>query len=481
MRTLWARMFASLSVAGLVATSAAGAQVRLPDFGDSSETVLNAATDRALGQAFMRQIRASMTIIDDPEVEDYVQTLGYRLVSVSDSQRLGFNFFVVQDGGINAFAAPGGWVGLNSGLIAASDSESELASVVAHEIAHVTQRHIARRFEASERSNMAALAGLLAAIAIGTQNSEAGQAAAAAVIGSQAQSSLNYSRDFEKEADRVGMQLLDGAGFDPAAMATFFEKLQGAGRYYRRPPEFLSTHPVTTSRIAEARSRLASFGFRQHADSRRFRMVRAKLLVLTAEDLPALANTFREQIQKNAPASSPGLRYGLALTHRRMGKLEEAYAELEALNREVPDDVAVRMALASTAMQSGREREALAMMEDAASLRPDNRLVARAYVGALLRSRQHDKAMRVLEEYRRTGAPDAELLRYRAQVLDAVGRTAESQATLAEHYYRRGQLDAAIQQLVLASRHPDNNFYNASRIEARLEELRAEQAALARR
>jgi len=211
-----------------MATPAAGAQIRLPDFGDPSAAVLSGATDRELGEAFMREIRATAEIVDDPEVEQYVQSLGYRLVSAARGQNLGFHFFVIADPAINAFAAPGGWVGIHAGLITATEAESELASVVAHEIAHVTQRHIARAIELSERSNIAMLAGILAAIAIGSQNSEAGQAAAAAVIGSTAQNALNFSRANENEADRVGMQLLDAAGFDPGAMASFFEKRRPA-------------------------------------------------------------------------------------------------------------------------------------------------------------------------------------------------------------------------------------------------------------
>ncbi len=429
----------------------------------------------------MREIRATMTIVDDPEVADYVQSLGYRLVSSSDQQNVGFNFFVVKDRAINAFAAPGGWVGVNAGLIIASESESELASVLAHEISHVTQRHIARAIELSERSNIAVLAGILAAIAIGTQSPQAGQAAAAAVIGTQAQNRLNFSRDNEREADHVGMQLLESAGFDPAAMATFFEKLQTATRYYGRPPEFLSTHPVTTSRIAEARSRATQLGFRQHTDSLRFRMVQAKMRVLVETDLPRLLAQFEDEIQRHAPSPSPGLRYGVALAQARLGDYAKARAGLERLAQEHGDDVPLRMALAEVILRAGEESRALAMFDDAWRVLPDSRLVARAYAEALLGTRQPAQALRVLEDFRRVADADAEMLRLQAQALEALGRTAESQSVLAEHYYRRGELDLAIHQLTLAARDPGNDFYRASRIEARLEQLRNEQAARARR
>jgi len=474
---------AALVAAGHLAVAAAPAhaQVRLPDFGDSSEAVFSSAAEEAVGQAFMREIRATMTIIEDPVITEYIESLGYRLASRGERHGTTFRFFVVLDDAINAFAAPGGWVGLNTGLVIAAESESELASVVAHEIAHITQRHIARGVELSERSTIATLAGILAAIAIGTQNGQAGQAAAAAVLGGQAQAALDFSRRNENEADRVGMQLLDEAGFDPAAMASFFEKLQSASRYYQRPPEFLSTHPVTTGRIAEARGRAAQLGYRQHEDSRRFRMVQARLRVLHAKDPAELENAFNAEIARRAPAPSPGLRYGLALLHARTGKLDSAREELKALLAEHPEDLPVRMALAEVEMGSGNDREALAMLDDAWRLRPDNRLVTRSYVDALLTTGQHAKALTVLEEYRRLSSPDAEMLRQQAQALESMGRTAESQATLAEHYYRRGQLDLAIHQLTLAARHTGNDFYQASRIEARLEEMQREQADRARR
>jgi predicted Zn-dependent protease len=472
---------ATFALAAALACAGALAQVRLPDFGDSSESVFSGAAERELGERFMLEIRSTMSIVDDPEVEQYIQDLGYRLVSSTDRQSLGFNFFVVNDRAINAFAAPGGWVGVNAGLIAATESESELASVVAHEVAHVTQRHIARFIERNERSGLATLAGMLAAIAIGTQNSQAGQAAAAAVLGTHAQLQLDFSRDNEKEADHVGMQLLDASGYDPAAMATFFEKLQTAGRYYRRPPEFLSTHPVTTSRIAEARDRAAQFGFRQHADGLRYGMVRAKVRVLMEPDNERLLGEFRDELPRGTPESATGVRYGMALVKARMGKLDEARADFEALARQHPDEIVLRMAIADIALRSGKDAEALAIFHDAWRLLPDSRTVARHYADALLRTRQPEKALSVIEQHRRVAGADAELMRLQAQALQALGRTAQSQAALAEHYYRKGELDAAIHQLTLAAAQPGNDFYHASRIEARLEELRREHASRARR
>jgi predicted Zn-dependent protease len=267
---------------------AAIGQNQLPDFGDPASSTLSPADEREIGALLMRQIRAYMPVIDDPEIEGYIQSLGYNLLSGGTQGSTDFYFFVIADPAINAFAMPGGYIGINSGLITSAESESEVASVVAHEIAHVTQRHIARAIAASEGTQYATLAAVIAGLIIGTQNSEAGQAAVAGAAAAGAQSQLNFTRSNEKEADRVGIGMLAKAGYDPRAMPTFFEKMHLASRYYSRPPEFLSTHPVTTSRIADSRSRAEQYPYKQIADSASFGLTRAKLNVLTSNNLPRL-------------------------------------------------------------------------------------------------------------------------------------------------------------------------------------------------
>ena len=222
---------------------AAIGQNQLPDFGDASSAALSPADERELGAIFMRQIRAQLPVIDDPEIEDYAQSLGYKLLSGAGEGSLDFYFFVIADPIINAFAIPGGYIGIHSGLITSTESESELAAVIAHEIAHVTQRHIARSIAAAEGTQYATLAAVIAGILIGTQNSQAGQAAIAGATAAGTQSRLNFTRSNEQEADRVGINMMAKAGYDPRAMPAFFEKLDTASRYYSKPPEFLSTPP----------------------------------------------------------------------------------------------------------------------------------------------------------------------------------------------------------------------------------------------
>lgn len=204
----------------------------------------------------MREVRRSLTIVDDPQVQEYVSSIGYRLVAHADAGSGDFTFFVVQHEAINAFAAPGGFIGINTGLILASRNESELAAVVGHEIAHVTQRHLPRAFEQASQMNIPTAAALV----LGRQNSNIGEAALATAFAANQQNRINFTRSNEQEADRIGIDLVARAQFDPNSMATFFERLQQTYRFYEGSlPEYLSTHPVTVSRIADARARADAY------------------------------------------------------------------------------------------------------------------------------------------------------------------------------------------------------------------------------
>ena len=461
------------------ATGLAGrsdAQVRLPDFGDSAEATLSPADERALGEAFMREIRAKLTLVDDPRVEQYIQSLGYRLVATSDRSDLGFTFFVVEDDSLNAFAAPGGFIGLNSGMILATESESELAAVLAHEIAHVTQRHIVRAIDHANRSSLPVLAGVLAAIIVGTQDVEAGQAAAAAVFGATAQSGINFTRQNEVEADRVGIRILADAGFDPNEMAGVFETLQNAARYSPRLPEYLSTHPVTTNRIAEARDRAERLPYRQHASSESYHLVRARLRADTAPDAQRVLDRLVEELSTGQAESPAANAYGQAIALARLGRDGEAREVLERLVESHPDNVTFRAELAGNALRTGHLERALALYSAGLDLYPDDRVLVRGHAAALNAAGRPVETVRLIDRFGQLYAIDSEMYRIRADAHQKLGRTLESRSDLAEHYYLSGLLGQAIEQLRRAHREPkeETDFYVASRIEARLEELETE-------
>jgi predicted Zn-dependent protease len=239
----------------------------LPDLGDVSQSDFSPVQERRMGDSIMREIRSDRSYSDDAEAVDYLNTLGYRLVSASPDTRQDFDFFLILDPQVNAFALPGGFIGVNSGLILAAQSESELAGVMSHEIAHVTQRHIARMLSAQKQAQLISLAGLALAILAARANSDLAQAA---LVGSQAnyiQTALNFTRDNEREADRVGFQILERAGFDPHGIPLFFERLQRSTRFHEGgAPSYLRTHPLT---CAKWRPRVPSWKRSRHECSRR--------------------------------------------------------------------------------------------------------------------------------------------------------------------------------------------------------------------
>ena len=475
-----ARALATGTLCAALPLAAAG-QNQLPDFGDPASAALSPGDERELGAIYMRQIRGQLPVIDDPEIEDYIQSLGYSLVSGITQGSTDFYFFVIADPVINAFAIPGGYVGVYSGLFISTKSESELASVVAHEISHVTQRHIARAIAAAQGTQYATIAAVLAGLIIGMQNPDAGRAAITAGAAAGEQSRLNFSRSNEQEADRVGISLLAKAGYDPRAMPDFFEKLDLASRYYTKPPEFLATHPVTTSRIADARGRAEQYPHKQHLDSAGYALTRAKLQVLTTNDPVRLLASFDADLKNEHGSHRTATLYGRALVLAKLGKDKEAEEELRKLIAASPERVRFRVALAKQVLATGDVKEALGILEDAYRLFPDSSQLIRAYVDALLRDGKGGKALAVLDDYSRVNTKDAALYRLEAEGYRQTGQILNSRMALSEHYYLIGELDAAINQLQLAANEPGGNFYENSRLDARLKELEDEKQQIMRR
>jgi predicted Zn-dependent protease len=286
-------------VAMLSATTASLADdIKLPDMGSPADAVLSKNDEAQIGAAIMRQINASGMVIKDPQVTEYVSAIGHRVAAHANNGDYKFTFFVVDDPTINAFALPGGYIGVHTGLLEATRTEDELAGVLAHEIAHVTQRHIARAVTANKRQSMLSTAIMLGAMiagALGGVDGDAMQGAIAVAQGTAAQAQINFTRIHEHEADRVGMSALANAGFDPDGMASFFEVIsRSTSPVESRMPEFLRTHPVSSSRIAEARSRARSYPSVNTEDSINYGIARARLVVARYEQ-PAEAVEFLER------------------------------------------------------------------------------------------------------------------------------------------------------------------------------------------
>ncbi len=459
------------------ATVNAAEDIRLPDIGDSSGAVLSPEQERSIGQEVMRHVRLSFELVDDPEVKEYIRGLGYRLVAHSDARNQEFTFFVLDAADINAFAAPGGFVGINSGLILATESESELASVLAHEIAHVTQRHLARAYETQQKLALPALAGIVAAILLGSQNSDLGQAALAASQAGSVQAQLNFTRSNEKEADDIGIRILASAGFNPRAMPAFFENLQYSSRFYTRPPEFLSTHPVTASRIAESRGRAETYSYRQVKDSFQYHLVREKLRVRMENDHKQAVTRFREALESGQYRNENATRYGYALALLQNGQYDAARNQMAQLQQKNPERIAYLIGRARIELGAGRHREALEIYQDALKLYPRNHPLTIRYAEALLASGNPEKARQVLHAHIRHRTPEADTYKLLAVVEGEAGHPVEAHQSMAEYHYLNGRTQAAIEQLDIALRHEDTDFYETSKIQARRGELQ-EQARL---
>jgi predicted Zn-dependent protease len=448
----------------------------LPDLGDTSGAALPPLIERRIGESIMRDIRLrDPAYLDDPELTDYLNVLGGKLAASVPGAQQDFEFFGLRDPSINAFALPGGFIGVHSGLLTASDTESEVASVLAHEIAHVTQRHIARLLGAQQQMQLPTMVAIAAALLLGRSRPDLAGGAITAAQGAAVAGQLSYSRDFEREADRVGFQTLAGAGFDVRAMSAFFEKMQ---RYTRllddgSMPSYLRSHPVTTERIADVQNRAAGEPYRQHASSIEYQLVRARLRAETGDPREAVAH-FRGVVRDGRYASEAAARYGLASAQLRAGAAGEAQAEvarLRALKVESPMletlDARVRLALGDSAGALGVLKAGLARY-------PQRRPVLYAYVAALLDQGRHQEALALLEEPLRLYPRDMRLYQARAKAYAGVGKRLLQHQALAEVYVLQGSLPAAIEQLQLAQAAGDGNFYELSAVEARLKSLRAE-------
>lgn len=446
----------------------------LPDFGDASGTLMSPQEEQSLGEEFMRSVRRSVKIIDDPQVEEYIQSLGYRLVAGADPQPYRFTFFVVQNPEINAFAGPGGYIGVNSGLILIAQSESELASVLAHETAHVTQHHLLRSFDKAKRTNLPATAALIAALILGGHNPQLAEAAIASTVAGSQQLRINFTRGNELEADRVGMQILVAAGYDPRNMPDFFEKMQQATRYYQSGvPKLLLDHPVTTERIADTENRAAQYPHITPPDDLAFELIRAKLRVITGDDPSKAVQYFESALKQKDYAHEQAARYGYALALLHNDQIDQAREQVKWLLDKSPNRIAYIILEAQLETAAGNGKEALKIYSDALKLYPRNYPLTILYSTALLQQGQAATAQQLLQEYLRHRDPKPLVYKLLAQAESDDGSPIESQQALAEYDYLNGQTQSAIEHLNRALRMTSkDDFYHASRIEARLKELK---------
>jgi beta-barrel assembly-enhancing protease len=453
-------------------------KIELPDMGDSSGTLITPAQEQELGAAFFRSLHNQISISQDAELQQYIETIGQRLAANSDTPGYPFHFFVVMSNEINAFAGPGGYIGVNSGLILTTEAESELASVMAHEVAHVTQRHLYRAFEAASRLSLPTAAATLAAILLGTQAPALGQAAMVAIQAGNVQYQIDFTRENEEEADRVGMQTLADSQYDPRSMPIFFERLQQSTRYYGKDiPEFLRTHPVTTARISDTRGRAENYPYKQYPDSLGYQLAKAKIRVLTTTNPNEVLTYFQNALKQGTAEQRTVARYGLGLAQLSLQKFNEATATFQELSKEHPDQPQYAVALARTTLEAKNYPTALAQYQNAMALFPNNEAIKLEYIRSLLKAGDAELARKNLISLKPKTQQQPLYFELLAQTYSDLHQAAESHRYLAEYYYAMGQTKDAVLQIKLAQKSPGLNFYLSSILGERLkffiEELEA--------
>ncbi|WP_260291339.1 M48 family metalloprotease [Sedimenticola hydrogenitrophicus] len=467
----------------VAAPAARGAEeLALPDIGNPSGNVLTPAEERRLGRAFMRSIRNSLPVIQDPLLSAYIQSLGERLTSANEDAAGNFEFFLINSPQINAFAGPGGYIGVFAGLITTTESESELASVVAHEVAHVSQKHLVRTYDAVNRMSLPAAAVAIAAVIIGaaTDNPDAAVAAATGIQAGMMQREINFTRAHEEEADSIGIKTLAAAGFDPTAMPVFFSRMGKASRLYDngKLPEFLRTHPVTSNRIADAYGRAGDFPYQQRRDSLAYHLARERLRVMAfnnaAEGIAFYSKALADGRYRNEAAH----RYGYALSLTAARRYTQADELLTGLLQKHPDQIEYVAAKAELEKLSGQAALGVETLKRGLSEHPGNYPLSIYYAQALLDLGRPREVKPILER-QLNGRPDDTLLyKLLAQASGDAGEKTQGHQYLAEYYYHTGALNSAVMQLEIALKDRTLDYYESARMAARLKEIRAEEQDL---
>ena len=460
-----------LAALALAALPAAEAQQGLPDFGSPADSVLTKSRERLLGDGVVFELRRAGAIIDDPLLNEYIRLLGSQLAREVNDGDYAFQFFMIDDDSINAFAMPGGVIGVHTGLLVATENESELAGVIAHEVSHVTQRHIARAIYDQQRRSIAAMAASIASILIAATTDVSTDAASALSTGAQAaaiQGQINFTRENEYEADRIGMDVLARAGFDPNGMVSFFEKLGRSESVAASiVPEMLLTHPTSNARIAESRSRARQLPRVTRDDSVAYGLVKARIRVLSATRPTEALEYYAARLESN----DPGDRYGLALSLAQAGRDDEAERLFGQLSADYPNVIAFRIGRAEALMAGRADEQAMTVYREANAVSPRNTPLVMSYSEALIEAGRPAEAHALLLDLLNNVPPTPEQIQLIARAADAEGDRINSLHYLSEYFASIGDLRAAIRQLEQALATPGITDVQRVRFDARIAEF----------
>jgi beta-barrel assembly-enhancing protease len=466
---------ASVSVGWAAGQSAT--EQDLPDLGSPATAAVSLDEEYQVGMMWARQMRAQGHVIEDPEVSDYIQEIGHSLSSRAEEGQHQFNYFVVRDPVINAFAMPGGFIAINSGLILATRNENELAGVMAHETAHVTQRHLVRGMIDQTHAGLVSTAAMLAAIILGATagrgDPSAMEGAILATEGAAIQHQINYTRTQEFEADRIGIGTMATAGYDPLGMASFFEALERNSPEPSRVKaiEFLIDHPLSAERVAEARNRAEQIGRVYHTDSLGYTLIRERLRSLVEN--PQTARDHYVTLLKNGGGLSVEERYGKAVADISIRNPAAAIPDLQGLLQEYPKVTQFYGALGQAYLANGQTKESQAVLEKALFLFPRNVPITIRLAETLMHAGDNKRAQLILDDLFNQVEPTPNQARLIAKAANAAGNVADSYYYMADFYLMNGDLVSASTQLQLGLGLPNLNPIQRARISAMLEEVRA--------
>lgn len=462
----------SLTTAALpLAALADRRNVDLPEFGEPADAFLSPAEEYRIGRDVVSQMYAYNYLLEDPELQHYLSIMGWRLAAKIPNKPPELNFFMVRDSRINAFALPGGFIGFNAGLLMASDSESEVAGVMAHELQHVVQRHIARTIQGTQATNIATWLAVLAAIIAGSANPDVVLAALSLGQGLSYQNQVNYTRTHELEADRLGIRVLAQAGYDPNGMASFFQRLEQQSRLYGAGlPEILRTHPVNTTRIAEARTRAADYPAVQVDDSLDYRLMKARVRVLVADRPSEPVEYFARQL--SAGNTGPEIHYGSALALSELGQYDRALAALLEAQKHHPRQANLDLLEANILLAKRQADDAKAKFAKTLEHFPKYSPAILDYADALLSLGEPDQARQLLLASEMTLGPHLQTYRLLAHAAQAQGDNAEVAFQMANFLIARGDAPGALRQLNAGLRIAGLSEQDRARLQARQEEVK---------
>lgn len=465
-----------IALLGTLLSPAQAQDVKLPALGDATSGIVSPQQERELGESWARAFRAQVPTAHDPLMIDYLESLLNTLADYSQLQDKRLELLLVKNPTMNAFAVPGGVVGVHTGLLTTAMTENQLASVLAHELGHLSQRHFARGVEARQNASIPTTAAMLASLVLmATAGGDAGMAALAATQAASLDNQLRFSRQNEQEADRVGMDTMVAAGLDPYAVPEMFESMLRTTRYSRRPPEFLLTHPVTESRIADSMNRASRFPRRQFSQSLTFHLMRTRVLLMQEESPQAAIKRFTSEIEGDS-LHKEASRYGLALAYIKAGQPDRAQEALAPLLEMQPEQLEYQLALAEIYTAQRQYEQATGIQQALLKQTPESHPVNMAYADTLMKAGYYLQSEQVLERHSRRRKKDPLVWYQLAEVHGLAGNILGVHEARAEYFILNGIYDAAMVQLRNALKLAEGNYHTTAILQERVRDVREMQA-----